>query len=313
VELFAHGWLPNLTGWYFIDMEYCPETLEHRIREYSKMGLGVGAPSIRNKPSRSPQTTTSPSTDKDDPHATIRPRRDGAPNEPLEEEQMAFAWEPVMEILLDITSGLAYLHGKGIVHRDLKPSNGSKPCRPLCLNIVVLLSLKDGRWKLSDFGAASRATSDRLRTTEYQRGTSGYRAPEVLTQSRYNQKSDIFALGCIMYEVITGRKLFESDWNIHEYSTGERKSILPGPWPPVPRESVSYKLGELAEMLVSAYEGDRPSAEEVVKNLGKIWRENIHSSGGGFDDSSNEGVDRANANSIHGKLALEDGACWSNR
>jgi serine/threonine protein kinase len=129
VQVLGHGWLPKSAGWYFIDMEYCTETLEQRI---SDMASGVGTSLVRPNPSESPQTMVSPVIDKDPPHSTIIQRRDSAPNEPVDEEQMFFDsmffdWELVMKILQDVTSGLAYLHSKGIVHRDVKPSNGSKP------------------------------------------------------------------------------------------------------------------------------------------------------------------------------------------
>jgi eukaryotic-like serine/threonine-protein kinase len=154
----------------------------------------------------------------------------------------------------------------------------------------VLLSVKDGRWKLSDFGTASRATSSRLQTTNDGRGTSSYRAPEVVSQFRYHQKSDIFALGCILYEVITGQRLFADDYQVRLHGTGKRQ-ISPDLWPPASRESVLYKLGELAGRLISAQAGDRPSALEVLKHLGKIQSENIRCTGAGSGDSAEGEVD----------------------
>ena len=71
-----------------------------------------------------------------------------------------FRWEPVMEILEDITSGLIYIHGKDIVHRDLKPRNGINVQSNEFVNPrAVLFSSRDKCWKLADFGSASIATS----------------------------------------------------------------------------------------------------------------------------------------------------------
>src|SRR5271169_1629736 len=94
---------------------------------------------------------------------------------------------------------------------------------------VVLYSEKDQCWKIADFGTASRPTSKRLNTTRYSRGTAGYRAPEILDtkEAKYNNKADIFAFGCIIYEIVTGQKLFWDDFAIINYaSTGSLGSKI---------------------------------------------------------------------------------------
>jgi serine/threonine protein kinase len=100
---------------------------------------------------------------------------------------------------------------------------------------VVLFSNKEKCWKLADFGSTAEATSKRLNTTRFSRGTSGYRAPETLDliNPRFNQKSDIFALGCIIYELVTGEKLFFEDFVVFSYSTSGKlpKSVW---WPASP-------------------------------------------------------------------------------
>ena len=65
-----------------------------------------------------------------------------------------------------------------------------------------------------------------LVTTNLLRGTESYRAPEILTNQKSNNRADIFALGCIIFEIITSEKLFSSDWKVQEY--GEKgNSIFP--------------------------------------------------------------------------------------
>ena len=87
------------------------------------------------------------------------------------------------------------------------------------LTCIVLFSRKDNCWKLADFGTASHATSKRLNTTRASRGTAGYRAPETLAvNAKFNQKSDIFAFGCIIYEIVTGQRLFSDDWESLSYA-----------------------------------------------------------------------------------------------
>jgi serine/threonine protein kinase len=116
---------------------------------------------------------------------------------------------------------------------------------------VVLFSEKDKCWKITDFGTASQATSKRLNTTRYSRGTSGYRAPEILDEvsPRYNSKSDIFAVGCIIYEIVTGQKLFFADFATQEYSSKARFGH--NIWPKSPRRGADTDRLHLLEKLVS--------------------------------------------------------------
>lgn len=79
-------------------------------------------------------------------------------------------------------------------------------------------------WKIADFGLTSRGTSHGLVYTAYSRGKPCYRAPELLKTSNpgYNTKSDIWSLGCIMYELCTGEKAFPNDHAVFEYATSEK-------------------------------------------------------------------------------------------
>jgi serine/threonine protein kinase len=114
-------------------------------------------------------------------------------------------WQKVAEIGAAIADGLAAAHGKGIVHRDLKPEN------------VFVTS--DGRIKILGFGLAaireevlSEAETGTL-TPEGTRtgtvmGTLGYMSPEQLRGKPADSRSDIFALGCVLYEMVSGRRAF---------------------------------------------------------------------------------------------------------
>src|SRR5438105_8415469 len=84
---------------------------------------------------------------------------------------------------------------------------------------LVLYSFRNQLWKIADFGTTSEATSKQFCTTPYSRGTSSYRAPEILDQQnpKYNNKADIWALGCIIYEVFTGARAFSSDLAVFTY------------------------------------------------------------------------------------------------
>ena len=113
------------------------------------------------------------------------------------------------EIAAGMARGLAAAHGKGVVHRDLKPEN------------VFVLS--DGGVKVLDFGVARRMapdrvdhaltaaeTEDRLTRGGAVPGTVGYLSPEQVCGRPADHRSDIFALGCVLYEMLSGRRAFEA-------------------------------------------------------------------------------------------------------
>uniref|UniRef100_A0A8D8RXT5 mitogen-activated protein kinase n=1 Tax=Cacopsylla melanoneura TaxID=428564 RepID=A0A8D8RXT5_9HEMI len=105
----------------------------------------------------------------------------------------------VQFLVYQILRGLKYIHSAGIIHRDLKPSN-------IAVN-------EDCELKILDFGLA-RPTENEM--TGYV-ATRWYRAPEImLNWMHYNQTVDIWSVGCIMAELITGRTLFPGQDHIHQ-------------------------------------------------------------------------------------------------
>lgn len=116
----------------------------------------------------------------------------------------ALAWRDAVAIGATIAEGLAAAHVKGVIHRDLKPEN------------VFLTS--DGTVKILDFGLALHRLSmaqgaeipTGLRTAPgVVLGTFGYMSPEQVTGERVDGRSDIFAAGCLIYEMLSGRRLFD--------------------------------------------------------------------------------------------------------
>jgi serine/threonine-protein kinase len=101
--------------------------------------------------------------------------------------------DKAMEIARKICAGVAAAHDKGVIHRDLKPAN-------------IMLD-KRGNVVIMDFGLA--AIADQLFGAEARSGTPAYMAPEQLRGEEVTAKSDIYALGLVLYEVFTGKRAYE--------------------------------------------------------------------------------------------------------
>jgi len=101
-----------------------------------------------------------------------------------------------IRILEQICDGMEVAHSQGIIHRDLKPAN--------------IHLQPDGQVKIMDFGLARLSGSEMTRTGMVM-GTPNYMAPEQVRGERADSRSDIFALGCVFYEVLAGRKPFDAD------------------------------------------------------------------------------------------------------
>ena len=102
--------------------------------------------------------------------------------------------DKALEIARKICAGVAAAHDKGVIHRDLKPANIMLDRRG---NVVVM-----------DFGLA--AVADQLRGAEARSGTPAYMAPEQLRGEQVSAKSDIYALGMVLYEIFTGKRAYDA-------------------------------------------------------------------------------------------------------
>jgi len=90
-----------------------------------------------------------------------------------------------------------------------------------------LFSVVDGHWKIGDFGIVAAATSKQLRPTTSRRGTDGYRAPELLDQNgSFSNKSDMWSLGCILFEMITGQQRFRTDYALVLYTVQKEPLLI---------------------------------------------------------------------------------------
>ena len=169
----------------------------------------------------------------------------------------------VLGVLEGTLAGLAHAERHGIAHRDLKPEN-------------VLLTRR-GNVKIADFGIARayNALSQRLTVTGKAMGTPIYMAPEQALDHAIGPQTDLYALGVIVYELLTGRPPFESDSPM-----GVLYCHVHKPPPPLPR-SVRPAVREWVAWLLEKSPADRPQSageawhalEEIaVAELGPYWR-----------------------------------------
>src|SRR6266853_6905012 len=111
-------------------------------------------------------------------------------------EQKKFPSDRAVKIALHIAAALDYIHGHGVIHRDLKPEN-------------IMVTAND-HIKLIDFGVAANVGARRLTFGNFSRtmGTPGYISPEQVKGKRGDARSDIYALGVMLYEMLTGKVPF---------------------------------------------------------------------------------------------------------
>jgi TolB-like protein/Tfp pilus assembly protein PilF/predicted Ser/Thr protein kinase len=103
----------------------------------------------------------------------------------------------ILEISIQVCEGLQAAHDKGIIHRDIKPSN--------------ILIDSHGRARIVDFGLASVAGREHLTRSGSTLGTIGYMSPEQVQGGEVDHRSDLFSLGVVLYEMITGQNPFKRD------------------------------------------------------------------------------------------------------
>jgi len=106
-----------------------------------------------------------------------------------------------VEIARQAAEGLAFAHARGVVHRDIKPGN-------------IMLN-GGGQVKIMDFGLARMRMADYKTTTGMVLGTPRYMSPEQISGQPVDQRSDIFSLGIVLYEMLTGTRLFSGE-DIHQ-------------------------------------------------------------------------------------------------
>ena len=113
------------------------------------------------------------------------------------EQQGVISWKETVHFTTQILRALQHAHDKGIVHRDIKPQN--------------IMLLENGTIKVTDFGIARFSRSETRTMTDTAIGSVHYISPEQARGDITDDKSDIYSVGVVMYEMLTGQLPFQSD------------------------------------------------------------------------------------------------------
>lgn len=170
----------------------------------------------------------------------------------------------VIQILSQMCSGVQAIHDAGIVHRDLKPEN--------------ILLTKDGTVKIADFGIARTGQGERLTEHGGVVGTIDYVSPEYMLNSQVDWRSDIYAIGILGYEMITGKSPFVGD-SVYATMTKRLKSD------PVSPSSIRSECpAELDRIVLKAMQRNPEtryqSAAEMFYDLQNLQPESSHNVSG---------------------------------
>ncbi len=172
--------------------------------------------------------------------------------------------ELALEIAYQVCAALTEPHARGIVHRDLKPDN------------IILLPISDGTFqvKVLDFGIARNSeTGTHLTQTGVICGTPSYMSPEQAQNLAVDARTDLYSLGVVLYEMLTGHLPFQGESGLQLLMNHVQR--------PAPRLSEAYPglvpepVSDLVQDLMEKAPGDRPQSAMAVRDRIKEIRRNL--------------------------------------
>ena len=161
----------------------------------------------------------------------------------------------IYNIVLEICLGIKEIHKHNLIHRDLKPEN-------IFIN-------KDNKIKIGDFGISKQLNINQKYAFSAI-GTNYYMAPEIIKGEKYNNKIDIWALGCIIYELFTFNICFES-----ESLLGLVNAILEKNHGKIDLKKYNLKWQNLIDLLLKKDYKERPNIDEVYNYVNNILKKEV--------------------------------------
>ena len=157
-----------------------------------------------------------------------------------------------LQIVWAVAQGLEHAHSREVVHCDVKPGN--------------ILVAKNGECKLTDFGLSNLARQLRSGERAAPAGTPRYAAPEVGLHSGPTSASDVFSLGCVLYELLTGMRAFRPSPSAdrHAFTLTAVEDVTP---PRILNPSISAHLNDLVVSMLDPIAANRPTSAEVCVQL----------------------------------------------
>ena len=162
----------------------------------------------------------------------------------------------IRQILIQVTRALAYAHKSGIVHRDIKPDN--------------IMFDEHGQAVVTDFGIAKAASGGKLTGTGMSIGTPHYMSPEQARAQALDGRSDVYSLGVVAYQSLTGRVPFDGE---DSFSIGYKHIMEEIPTPPLETYDQRTLFEVIKKMMAKAPDERFQSADELAQAL---------EAGGGF-------------------------------
>ena len=218
-----------------------PEFLERFLRE-AEIGRSLHHPNIVRIYERGDADGT--------PYFTMELVK-GQTLQALLREQGAFEPDPSARLVSQVAEALDYAHLKGVVHRDLKPSN--------------IMVLDDGTVKVMDYGIARARRFEGLTIAGTFLGTPEYAAPETARGEPSDARSDLYSLGVVFYELVTGKPPFAGET---AFVTLQKQCTEPPAPPSTVAPGVPARLEAIILRLLSKDPAERyPGAEELLVEL----------------------------------------------
>ena len=167
------------------------------------------------------------------------------------------SWQETVQFTGTILSALGHAHNNGIIHRDMKPQN--------------VMLLRDGTLKIMDFGIARLSTAGQKTVTDKAIGSVHYISPEQVRGKNSDGRSDIYSIGIMMYEMLTGKLPFVSDTAV---SVAMKQVQETAAKPSELVETIPQGLEQIVMKAIEKNPADRyQSAEEMLRDL-KEFRNN---------------------------------------